>query len=124
MKQSKQSKLETLNQRAQELMRIADSINHAHIDDEISDLNSDWKKKLDELENTIQTQTVLSNHWQDFEKQCELLEKKLNHLEEKVASTKLEISNIKSKQHVLDTKDIYQVSIYQLEISANRIFPK
>lgn len=102
-----------MNQHAQEFMRLADSINHAHIDDEISDLNSDWKKKLDELENTIKTQTVLSTHWQDFEKQCDILEKKLNHLDGKATSTDLEISNIKSKQHLLDTKDIYQVSIYQ-----------
>lgn len=113
MKQSKQNKLETLNQRAQEFMRLADSTNHAHIDDEISDLNSDWREKLDEIENTIKTQTILCTHWQDFEKRCDIFEKKLNHFEEKVANTDLEKSNIKSKQHLLDTKDIYQVSIYQ-----------
>lgn len=99
-----------MNQRAQDFMRLADSVNHAQIDDEISDLNSDWSKKLDELENTIKTQTVLCTHWQDFEKQCKIFEVKLNHLEEKVSGTDFVI---KSKQHLLDTKNIYQVSIYQ-----------
>lgn len=104
--------METLNQRAQELMRLADPVNHTQIDDEITDLNSDWQKKLQELENHIETLTVLSNHWHDFEKRIELLQSKFNRLEEKISSTEFVV---KSKKHLLDTKDIYQVSfIFQV----------
>lgn len=105
--QSKQNKLEALNQRAQELMRLADSTNHTRIDDEITDLNNDWKKKLHELENHIETLTVLSNHWQDFDKRIESIESQLNRLDEKISNTEFVV---KSKQHLLDTKDIYRVS--------------
>lgn len=107
VKQSKQGKLEALNQRGQELMRLADSENHSRIDDEITDINNDWKKKLLELENRLETLTILSNHWQDFEKRIDLLESQLNRLEEKISRTEFVV---KSKQHLLDTKDIYRVS--------------
>lgn len=106
-KQSKQTKLEQLNRRAQELIRLADSTNHAQIDDEITDLNNDWDKKLNDLQNHIETLTILSNHWKDFEKRVESLEKQLNRLEERNTNADLVI---KSKQHLIDTKDIYQVS--------------
>lgn len=107
MKQSKQSKLNSLNQRAQELMRLADSANHTQIDDKISELNNEWNKKLNELENNIESLNVLSSHWQDFEKRIELLENQLNRLEEKISNTDFVV---KSRQHLLDTKDIYRVS--------------
>ncbi|XP_031632357.1 nesprin-1 isoform X5 [Contarinia nasturtii] len=102
---SKQNKLETANQRAQDLMRLADSLNHTQIYDEITDLNSDWDKKLNELENSIETLTVLSNHWQDFEKRIELFQSQLNRIEEKISNIDFVV---KSRQHLLDTKDIYQ----------------
>lgn len=98
--------MESLNERAQELMRLADSTNHEQIDDEISDLNSDWNKCLNDLENRIETLTVLSNHWKDFEKRIETLQSQLNDLEQKNINTELVT---KSKQHLLETKDIYQV---------------
>lgn len=96
-----------MNQRAQELMRLADSMNHEQIDDEITELNTDWNKKLNDLENNIKTLNVLSNHWLDFEKRIELLENQLNRLEEKISNTEFVV---KSRQHLLDTKDIYRVS--------------
>lgn len=96
-----------MNQRAQELMRLADSMNHKQIDEEITELNSDWNKKLNDLENNIETLNVLSNHWLDFEKRIELLENQLNRLEEKISNTEFVV---KSRQHLLDTKDIYRVS--------------
>lgn len=99
--------MDALNQRAQELMRLADSTNHTRIDDEITDLNNDWKKKLHELENHIETLTVLSSHWQDFEKRIESIDSQLNRLDEKISNTEFVV---KSKQHLLDTKDIYRVS--------------
>lgn len=105
--QSKHSKLDSLNQRAQELMRLADSVNHTQIDDKISELNNDWTKKLNELESNIDKLNVLSSHWQDFEKRIELLENQLNRLEEKISNTDFVV---KSRQHLLDTKDIYRVS--------------
>lgn len=98
--------MESLNERAQDLMRLADSTNHKQIDDEISDLNSDWNKCLKDLENRIETLTVLSNHWKDFEKRIETLQSQLNDLERKNINTELVT---KSKQHLLETKDIYQV---------------
>lgn len=105
--QSKHSKLDSLNRRAQELMRLADSVNHTQIDDKISELNNDWTKKLNELESNIDKLNVLSSHWQDFEKRIELLENQLNGLEEKISNTDFVV---KSRQHLLDTKDIYRVS--------------
>lgn len=96
-----------MNQRAQELMRLADSVNHTQIDDEITELNNDWNKKLNDLENNIETLNVLASHWQDFEKRIELLENQLSRLEEKISNTDFVV---KSRQHLLDTKDIYRVS--------------
>lgn len=106
--------MESLNQRAQELIRLADSTNHEQIDDEISDLNSDWNKSLNELENRIETLTVLSNHWKDFEKRIESFQSQLNTLEERNNNTELVT---KSKQHLIDTRDIYQVCVYVFSFS-------
>lgn len=108
MKQTNQNKVDELNHRAQELLRLSDSLNHKQIDEEISNLNSDWNKKLNELEKNIEILSVLRNHWQEFEKRFEQLASQLNQLEEKISNTDF---TIKSEQHLLDTKDIYQVSI-------------
>lgn len=98
--------MESVNQRAQDLMRLADPLNHAQIDNEISALNSDWNKKLNELEKSIEKLAVLCNHWLEFEKRIELFQNKINRIEEKISNIDFAV---KSRQHLLDTKDIYQV---------------
>lgn len=88
-------------------MRIADSVNHKQIDDEITDFNSQWNKKLLEIANHIETLTVLSGNWEDFEKRIESFENQLNAVDEKSNATD---NVIKSKQRLIEIKDIYQVS--------------
>lgn len=99
--------MELLNQRAQELIRQADSVNHTQIDEETTQLNDTWNKKLDELQNHIETLTGLCGHWQDFEKRIEQFESQLTRLDERNRNID---TAIKSKQHLDDTKNIYQVS--------------
>lgn len=100
------------------MIRLADPTNHTQIDDEISDLNRDWDKKLSDLENHIEVLTVLSNHWKDFERRVESLQSQLNDLEEKNINTEV---ITKSKQHLLDTNDIYQVRNRVLKKKSNLI---
>lgn len=102
-----QNKLELLNQRAQELIRQADSVNHTQIDEETTQLNDTWNKKLDELQSHTETLTGLCGHWQDFEKRIEQFENQLTRLDERNRNID---TAIKSKQHLDDTKHIYQVS--------------
>lgn len=99
--------MELLNQRAQELIRQADSVNHTQIDEETTQLNDSWNKRLDECQNHIETLTGLCGHWQDFEKRIELFENQLTRLDERNQNVD---TAIKSKQHLDDTKHIYQVS--------------
>lgn len=106
-KKFKQSKLELLNQRAQEIKREADSVNHTQIDDETAQLNAAWNKKLADLQNHIDTLSVLCGHWKEFEKRVEQFEYQLTRLDERNRNID---AAIKSKQHLDDTKHIYQVS--------------
>lgn len=106
-KQFKQNKLELLNQRAQELIRQADSVNHTQIDEETAEVNSAWNKKLTDLQNHIDTLNVLCGHWQEFEKRVEQFENQLTRLDERNQNID---TAIKSKQHLDDTKHIYQVN--------------
>lgn len=103
--------MELLNQRAQELIRQADSVNHTQIDEETTQLNETWNKKLDELQNHIETLTALCGHRQDFEKRIEQFENQLTRLDERNRHVD---TAIKSKQHLDDTKHIYQVSDWWL----------
>lgn len=101
-----------MNQRARELMRLADSMNHTEIDDEITKLNSDWNTRLNEVESRIETSTALCTHWEDFEKRIEVFENQLHILRERISNTDFVV---KSKQHLFDTKHIYQVCLFWLK---------
>lgn len=102
----KQNKLELLNQRAQEIIRQANSSNHTQIDDETTQLNNAWNKKLADLQNQIDTINALCSHWQDFEKRVEQFENQLTRLDERHRNID---TAIKSKQHLDDIKNVYQV---------------
>lgn len=97
-----------MNQRAQELIKQADSINHTQIDDETANVNADWNRKIADLENHIEKLNGLCEHWQDFDKRIALFENQLNRLDER--SKNIDTA-IKSKQHLDDTKNIYRVSV-------------
>lgn len=105
--QANKHKLDSLNQRAQELIKQADAPNHSHIDEQTGQLNAHWTKKLTELEANIEKLNVLSEHWQDFDKRIALFENQLIRLEERCQNVD---TAIKSKQQLDDTKAIYQVS--------------
>lgn len=99
--------MELFNQRGQEIKRQADSINHTQIDDETIQLNNAWNKKLADLQNHLDTLNVLCGQWQEFEKRVEHFENQLIRLDERNRNID---TAIKSKQHLDDTKHIYQVS--------------
>lgn len=105
--QFKHNELEALNQRTQEILRKADATNHQQIEAETAQLNADWNKKLTDLENHIETIRGLCEHWQGFDKRVHSFENQLTRLDERNRNVDLVV---KSKQHLDDTKNVYQVS--------------
>lgn len=106
--QSNKHRLDSLNQRAQDLIKQADASNHNRIDEETAQINARWTKKLTDLEANIEKLNVLGEHWQDFDKRIALFENQLIRLEERCQNVD---TAIKSKQQLDDTKTIYQVSV-------------
>lgn len=100
--------MDSLNQRAQDLIKQADASNHNRIDEETAQINARWTKKLTDLEANIEKLNVLGEHWQDFDKRIALFENQLIRLEERCQNVD---TAIKSKQQLDDTKTIYQVSV-------------
>lgn len=105
--QAQNGELDTLNQRAQDILRQADSINRTQIESENTQINKDWKTTVYELENRIETLRELSEHWDEFDKRIHSFENKLVRLDERNRNVD---AVVRSKQHLEDTKNVIQVS--------------
>lgn len=106
-RQAQNGELDTLNQRGQDILRQADSVNRTHIESENTEVNKDWKTIVYKLENRIETLRELSEHWDGFDKRIHSFENKLARLDERNRNVD---AVVRSKQHLEDTKNVIQVS--------------
>lgn len=95
-----------LNQRAQELIRQADSVNRTNIEQENQQINTDWNNTINELEQRIEIITELAQHWEDFDKRVSLFENQLVRLDERNRNVD---TVVRSRRHLEDTKNVVQV---------------
>lgn len=105
--QSQQGELDSLNQRVQEILRQADSENRTRIEQENTDVNSEWKRIVTELETRIDIFRDLSKHWENFDKRIREFENQLARLDERNRNVD---SSVKSRQHLEETKNVVRVS--------------
>jgi len=103
--QSQHSELDLFNQRSQDLVRQADSVSRANIEQQTNQINSDWKNLVNDLENRIDNLKGLSQHWYEFDKRIHLLENQLVRLDERSRNVD---SVVRSKRHLEDTKNVIQ----------------
>nr|XP_034172930.1 nesprin-1 isoform X14 [Osmia lignaria] len=98
--QNQQFELDLLNERSREVLRLADDNNKKTIEEQISEISSEWKKLVSGLEGRRDALEALSKHWEDLETQWSLIETRVNAIEEK---SRLLDTVIRSKQSLLDT---------------------
>ncbi|XP_071567068.1 muscle-specific protein 300 kDa isoform X8 [Temnothorax nylanderi] len=98
--QNQQFELDLLNERGQEVLRLADTNNKKTIESQLSEINSEWRELVSGLEGRRDTLEALSKHWEDLETQWTLIETRTTATEEK---SKLIDTVVRSKQHLHDT---------------------
>lgn len=99
--------MDLLNERGQEVLRLADITNKKAIESQLSEINSEWRELVSGLEGRRDTLEALSQHWEDLEAQWTLIETRLSATEEK---NKLVDTVVRSKQHLQDTVKALEVS--------------
>lgn len=105
--QNQQFELDLLNERGQEVLRLADINNKKAIESQLSEINSEWRELVSGLEGRRDALEALSRHWEDLEAQWALIESRLTATEEK---NKLVDTVVRSKQHLHDTVKVLEVS--------------
>ncbi|EZA53954.1 Nesprin-1 [Ooceraea biroi] len=98
--QNQQFELDLLNERGQEVLRLADVNNKKAIESQLSEISSEWRELVSGLEGRRDALEALSRHWEDLEAQWALIETRLTAIEEK---NKLIDTVVRSKQHLQDT---------------------
>ncbi|KZC10894.1 Nesprin-1 [Dufourea novaeangliae] len=98
--QNQQFELDLLNERGEEVLRLADASNKKTIETQISEVTAEWKELVSGLEGRRDALEALSKHWEDLEAQWSIIETRVNATEEK---NKLVDTVVRSKQHLLDT---------------------
>lgn len=109
--------MDLLNERSREVLRLADDNNKKTIEEQISEISSEWKELVSGLEGRRDALEALSKHWEDLETQWSLIETRLNATEEK---SRLLDTVIRSKQSLLDTIKALRVSIFGRIIYSHR----
>lgn len=104
--QSQHGELDSLNQRAQDILRQADSINRTTIETDNTKVNSDWNNLVTDLENRIDNLSGLAEHWEEFDKRIHLFENQLVRLDERNRNVD---AVVRSRKHLEDTKNVIQV---------------
>jgi len=99
--------LDLLNERGQEVLRLADINNKKMIESQLSEINSEWRELVSGLEGRRDALEALSRHWEDLETQWTLIETRLTVTEEK---NKFVDTVVRSKQHLHDTVKALEVS--------------
>lgn len=99
--------MDLLNERGQEVLRLADINNKKMIESQLSEINSEWRELVSGLEGRRDALEALSRHWEDLEAQWTLIETRLTVTEEK---NKFIDTVVRSKQHLHDTVKTLEVS--------------
>ena len=99
--------MDLLNERGQEVLRLADINNKKAIESQLSEINLQWRELVSGLEGRRDALEALSRHWEDLEAQWALIESRLIATEEK---SKLIDTVVRSKQHLHDTVKVLEVS--------------
>lgn len=99
--------MDLLNERGQEVLRLADINNKKMIESQLSEINSEWRELVSGLEGRKDALEALSRHWEHLEAQWALIETRLTVTEEK---NKLIDTVVRSKQHLHDTIKVLEVS--------------
>lgn len=113
MVQSQQGELDSLNQKAQEILREADITNRGQIEQENTQINRDWKGFITNLENRVEALAGLAQHWEDFDKRINTFENQLTRLDERQRNVD---QVVRSRRHLEDTKNVVQVSKKLIEL--------
>lgn len=107
--QSQQGELDSLNDKAQEILRQADTINHSNTEQENLNINKDWNDLVKNLENRLDTLAGLAKHWEDFDKTIHTFENQLIRLDERGQNVD---QVVRSRRHLEDIKNVIQVSFF------------
>ncbi|XP_018338972.1 PREDICTED: nesprin-1 isoform X6 [Trachymyrmex septentrionalis] len=110
--QNQQFELDLLNERGQEVLRLADINNKKAIESQLSEINSQWRELVSGLEGRRDALEALSRHWEDLEAQWALIESRLIATEEK---SKLVDTVVRSKQHLHDTVKVLEELVTEAE---------
>ncbi|XP_018395829.1 PREDICTED: nesprin-1 isoform X2 [Cyphomyrmex costatus] len=110
--QNQQFELDLLNERGQEVLRLADINNKKAIESQLSEINLEWHELVSGLEGRRNALEALSQHWEDLEAQWALIESRLTATEEK---NKLVDTVVRSKQHLHDTVKILEELVTEAE---------
>lgn len=113
--QSQQGELDSLNQKAQEILREADVNNRNCVEQENTQINRDWKETIHNLKNRVDALAGLAQLWEDYDKRIHTFENQLVRLDERQRNVD---QVVRSRRHLEDTKHIVQVSQFQ-KISNN-----
>lgn len=105
--QSQQGELDSLNQKAQEILREADLNNRNSVELENTHINNDWKERIHNLESRVEALAGLAQHWEDFDKRIHTFENQLVRLDERQRNVD---QVVRSRRHLEDTKNVVQVS--------------
>lgn len=98
-----------MNERGKEILRQADATNQTIIEAQVAEIGSEWRELVSGLEGRRDALEALSKHWEEFEARWTNVEARLNGIEER---SKLVDTVVRSKQHVLDTIKVLDVSFF------------
>lgn len=99
--------MDLLNERSQEVLRLADANNKKTIETQIAEISAEWRELVSGLEGRRDALEALSKHWEDLEAQWSVIEARVNVIEEK---SKLLDTVVRSKQHLQDVIKALHVS--------------
>lgn len=106
--QNQQFELDLLNERGREVLHLANPRNKKKIEDQLSEITTEWKELVSGLEGRRDALEALSRHWEELETRYSHVETRLNAIEEK---SKLIDTVVRSKQHLQDINKALDVSI-------------
>lgn len=103
---NQQSELDLLTEKSNELEKQADPESKTQLQENIKEINDEWRGLVNSLETRRETLSVLAQHWEQFEAQLQLLENNVCRIEEKA---KLVDMVIRSKPQLEETRNNLQV---------------
>ena len=103
--------MDLLNERGKEIFQQADATNQMTIEAQLSETSCEWSELISGLEGRRGALEALSKHWEELEARWSKVEAGMNGIEER---SKLVDTVVRSKQHILDTIKVLDVSLSYL----------